>query len=229
MKYESEFIGKVIKSEREKNGWTQEKLAKKMGVSNKQISNYEHGYLIPPIENLQRLCELFGCELGYILGEEDYSDHTKLNTTICKKTGLSPEALDAIISLTGNAGLDLEFTRRKVINKLFTDKAFAIFIDRLCELDYYESNYNAITQDLEEKLGKELLDQALDVYSNPQIDPEHDTEYQSEHPDICKAILLLDEKISEMHDIRQSIDMARYHLNKAMELLIDDIYPKSSR
>ena len=48
MEYDFEQIGKSIKEERKKNGWTQEELGKMLCISGKQISNYEKGKLLPP-------------------------------------------------------------------------------------------------------------------------------------------------------------------------------------
>ena len=48
MRYDLEKIGKTIHQERDKLKWTQVKLGKKLGVSGKQISNYENGKLLPP-------------------------------------------------------------------------------------------------------------------------------------------------------------------------------------
>lgn len=39
MEYDFEQIGKSIKEERKKNGWTQEELGKMLCISGKQISN----------------------------------------------------------------------------------------------------------------------------------------------------------------------------------------------
>ena len=99
MKYNTEQIGKTIKSEREKKGWSQEKLGKKLHISGKQISIYEKGNL-PPLENLLALCDLFDCELGYLLGEDTYSKGTKIETEIYEKTGLLPETVKSLEYIT---------------------------------------------------------------------------------------------------------------------------------
>lgn len=226
MIYNTELIGTIIKKERKNKGWTQDKLAKKLNVSHKQVSNYETGALVPPLDNLFRLCELFECELGYLLGESDYSDKTKLETLFCSTTGFTREALQAIIYLTERTNKS-SGENKSVINNLITSSLFPNFIDRLTDVDHAISNYNSIWKTLEEKIGSDLLDDALTAYTDPSIDYLNDTEYQKEHPDVCNAISELDKSISKAHDISGSIDIARYHLNKAMESLVDNIYPHS--
>ena len=70
MKYSAEVTGKIIKKERDNRCWSQKTLGDKLGVSGKQISNYESGVLMPPMDILIEMCEVFDCELGYILNEE---------------------------------------------------------------------------------------------------------------------------------------------------------------
>lgn len=103
MKYSSEQIGEIIKKERKKRGWSQAKLGEKIGLSDKQISKYEKGESkpTPSVETLFKLCEVFDCELGYLLGEKSYSCGTKIDTDIVAITGLSLEAIRSIQKLTG--------------------------------------------------------------------------------------------------------------------------------
>ena len=41
---------------RKKNGWSQEELAEKMGLTRQTISQWETGASVPDVEELQRLC-----------------------------------------------------------------------------------------------------------------------------------------------------------------------------
>ena len=93
MKYSCELIGEKIKTERVRKGWSQEQLGDRIHLSNRQISKYEKGTTLPPLETLLDLCELFDCELGYLLGEEDYSEGTRADTFLPKELGLSLEAI----------------------------------------------------------------------------------------------------------------------------------------
>ena len=57
MIYNEVTIGKIIKQERKNKGWTQEYLGNKLNIVGKQISNYENGITIPPVEVLFKLCD----------------------------------------------------------------------------------------------------------------------------------------------------------------------------
>lgn len=118
MKYETELLGKTIRQERNKLNWTQKKLGDKIGVTGKQISNYEHGELLPPLDILEKMCKEFNCELGYLLGEEDYSEGTKLHTIIYDLYGLTPASLQAIKNITGNQGYISHSCLKKILRFL---------------------------------------------------------------------------------------------------------------
>ena len=70
MEYSAEVIGGNIKAERNKLGWTQKHLAEELDVVPKQISWYENGKLIPPMEKMLKLCEIFDCRLNDLIGEQ---------------------------------------------------------------------------------------------------------------------------------------------------------------
>ena len=142
MKYSSEQIGEIIKKERRKRGWSQAKLGEKIGLSDKQISKYEKGLSkpTPSVETLFKLCEIFDCELGYLLGEKGYSCGTKINTDIVATTGLSLEAIHSIQELTGV--IESVFFRsyetnkiRFIINNFFTSNSFFELFECLLHLD----------------------------------------------------------------------------------------------
>ena len=68
MQYDLQKIGRIIREERKKhNTWTQEKFGAMLGVTGKQVSNYENGKLLPPQDILLKMAELFNCEYGYLL------------------------------------------------------------------------------------------------------------------------------------------------------------------
>ena len=53
---------------------TQEELAEKMNVSRQTISKWELGSIMPEIEKLVELCEMFNCSVDQILrGSMDFS------------------------------------------------------------------------------------------------------------------------------------------------------------
>lgn len=87
-----EKIGKYIKFLREKNNLTQEELAKKVPVTRDAVSKWETGRIIPDIETLIILSNIFDVSIENLLsGEESnnavvnlYKDNIKLH----KKVGI---------------------------------------------------------------------------------------------------------------------------------------------
>lgn len=60
-------IGKFLAELRKERGLTQEKLAEKLGISNKTVSRWENGNYMPPVEMLMELSELYGVSINEIL------------------------------------------------------------------------------------------------------------------------------------------------------------------
>jgi len=62
MKYEN------IRSLRIDNGYTQKQIAEQLGVSQNTYSQYEIGVLNYPIEALEKLADIYGVSVDYLLG-----------------------------------------------------------------------------------------------------------------------------------------------------------------
>ena len=56
-------IGEKIKAARKQKGWTQTKLADKLGVSPEAVSKWERGAYLPEVYNEERLNDLLGLDL----------------------------------------------------------------------------------------------------------------------------------------------------------------------
>ena len=63
-------IGKKIKQLRTLKGIKQEELAKAINVSQKTISHYETGRVIPPVDVLKSLADYFGVTVDYFLTDK---------------------------------------------------------------------------------------------------------------------------------------------------------------
>lgn len=73
-------IGNRIKHLRETNGYTQKKLATKLGLKGETaIANYESGYSIPKDNVKLKMCEVFNCSLDYLMCKSD-EPKNKTNT-----------------------------------------------------------------------------------------------------------------------------------------------------
>ena len=63
------FADKLIEL-RKQNGWSQEELAEKLGVSRQSVSKWEGAQSVPDMARLLRLSELFGVTTDYLLKDD---------------------------------------------------------------------------------------------------------------------------------------------------------------
>lgn len=117
------------------------------------------------------MCEVFECELGFILNEESYADGTKLMTAINDKLGIDSASVNALTHITGiekscvNFGYESENNRR-ILNMFLSSSAFGHFFECLSDLDRMVEQRKNVWEDLESKYSKELLDQAFSYYNS---------------------------------------------------------------
>ena len=65
------ILAAKITEERKKNGWSQEELANRLGVSRQAVSKWECGKSDPSTSNLIALAALFGTTAEELLKEID--------------------------------------------------------------------------------------------------------------------------------------------------------------
>jgi len=87
-------IGIKIKKLRKNKRLSLETLAGKMHISRQTLSDCEKGTLKITAGDLMNLCNLLGCDYGYLLGYHDTLRHTA--TDVQKVTGLSELAIEKI-------------------------------------------------------------------------------------------------------------------------------------
>ena len=64
------ILADKIIEERKKNGWSQEELANKLGVSRRAVSKWESSGSIPDLQRILQISELFGVTTDYLLKDE---------------------------------------------------------------------------------------------------------------------------------------------------------------
>lgn len=73
---------------RKKNGWSQEELAEKMGVSRQSVSKWEGAQSVPDLKKILQLAELFGVTTDYLLKDsienEEYTQDDIADNNIRK-------------------------------------------------------------------------------------------------------------------------------------------------
>lgn len=147
-RYDPVAIGSRISEERKAIGWSMEAVATHIGTTRQSISKWENGQGEPTVYDFLRLCNLFDCDLGYLLCEEGYSCKTRKATDIKAATGLSD---DSITSLTGIAGSQkIGAVTLRFLNDLLDYSelpALAIAYEQLKDGAHKDQDYNIMDDD----------------------------------------------------------------------------------
>ena len=223
MRYDLEKIGKTIRQERNKLTWTQDKLGKILGVTGKQISNYENGKLLPPQDILLKMADLFNCEYGYLLGEESYKDGSKLTTAVCESLGLSSRSVESLRVAT-HKGLTRELeARQQAINSFFESHYFQGFIDCLVETVNISKDLKTRSDDVYEELrsryGEELVNRAT-IYCALS---DAISDFEAKEPKFQEISSEIESAIDASRNQEYALKVARYELREAFEVLIRNI------
>ena len=67
-------IAKNVKGLRKLEGWSQETLAEKLGVSRQAVSMYEQGVMSPKVSVLEKMATLFGVTVADLVYDEPVYD-----------------------------------------------------------------------------------------------------------------------------------------------------------
>ena len=101
----------IIKTLRERNGWTQEELGEKVGVKKSAVAKWENGR----VENLKRnmiesLSSIFGVTPSYLIGWDNGERNFHINlkflleyqekdiSSLCRETGISAERINGFLN-----------------------------------------------------------------------------------------------------------------------------------
>ncbi|OAS13941.1 helix-turn-helix domain-containing protein [Paenibacillus oryzisoli] len=74
-------FGEKLKSERTKQGWSQEELAEKLFVSRQSVSKWENGQNYPSIEIIIKISDLFGITIDELLKSDEELTKTVIKTS----------------------------------------------------------------------------------------------------------------------------------------------------
>lgn len=223
MMYDPEQIGKIIREERKKRGWTQDQLGKKLFISGKQVSNYEKGQPLPSMEVLLKMAALFNCEYGYLLGEESYKEGSKLNTAICQSLGLSGKAVDCLRTAT-QSGLTQELAeRQRAISRFFESPYLGEFFDCLVDAaavsNQLETYAASVYQKVVDRYGEERAEKAFMFFMSGVEIPVTDMD----DAEIQEAKKEYDDAFDKVQSGEYHLKVARYKLQETFELLIRNL------
>ncbi len=87
-------LGERLKKLREKFGYSQRTIAKRLKISPSVISGYESGEKSPSLEVLIAISDIYNCSTDYLLGKKMENQSVILDTR-----GLNDEEIKAIVAL----------------------------------------------------------------------------------------------------------------------------------
>ncbi|WP_185222572.1 helix-turn-helix domain-containing protein [Parageobacillus thermoglucosidasius] len=62
-------LGEKLKYLRKQHNWTQEQLAQHLNISRSQISKWENGELLPDVQSLEKLSNLYEVSIDFLIGK----------------------------------------------------------------------------------------------------------------------------------------------------------------
>ena len=65
------ILADKIIDERKKNGWSQEELADRLGVSRQSVSKWESAQSVPDLQRILEMSKIFGVSTDYLLKDEE--------------------------------------------------------------------------------------------------------------------------------------------------------------
>jgi transcriptional regulator with XRE-family HTH domain len=132
LKYNWKRIGSRIKAERLKldldKGRSQQAFLARVGFSSNSralLSKWENGETVPDLDTLLKMCDIFNCEVGYLLCE--YDTKTREATDIEAVTGLTEMNIQKLKDFNNNIH-GVTKHHMKVINSFIENDRFENFI-----------------------------------------------------------------------------------------------------
>lgn len=93
---------------RKKNGWSQEELAEKVGVSRQAISKWESAQSVPDLDKILRMSEIFGVTTDFLLKDElETEEYTGSTAEDSPLRSVSMEEANAYLSFKRSAAVKI--------------------------------------------------------------------------------------------------------------------------
>ena len=106
------ILAEKITEERKKNGWSQEELAERLGVSRQAVSKWESAGAVPDLQRILQMSELFGVSTDYLLKDEMEKENTTGGNEYLEASG---EPLKKVSMEEANSFLAMKRKSSKVI------------------------------------------------------------------------------------------------------------------
>lgn len=137
------IIGERLRACRQGMQANQTKIAELLGVQRQIISYYESGARKPNLEDIQKLADLYGVTVDYLLGRTDVATPNIEIQAICDYTGLSEQAVEALNELKDLCSLPqtvcalLEDEYSKYLSELYSDNYARLYYGVLGRIDSF--------------------------------------------------------------------------------------------
>ncbi|HJF30800.1 MAG TPA: helix-turn-helix domain-containing protein [Sporosarcina psychrophila] len=105
-------LGFHLKKEREKRNWSQVEVAKKVGITNAVLSNYERDYRDPDTETLKKLADLYNVSTDFLLGRTENSSPMNKDEEAFQKAISDPDLKRWYSELPNSDEEDLQKLRK---------------------------------------------------------------------------------------------------------------------
>ena len=229
MRYDTNVIRKMIKEERTKHKMTQAELGRALGITSKQVSNYENRDVLPPLDILLKMCDIFGCELGRLLGEQDYSEGTRLRTEIHEATGLSNKSMDSVLSILSpqedsfDEGALLPYYRT-IMNSFLSSPVFRELIECLFQAYFDYHSFDTSMEYIKDRFGERAIKWGINEYTeNPDCLEDQEKDVYTE--DQRMMISLIGNAYEKRSNLGYRMRISRYEAMESFLRLFDDMYP----
>lgn len=135
MLYSWHIIGERIRQNRKEKGISQEQLAEYLEmaiqkpIKRQTIAGWENGKPIKKMEQLTALCDIFDCDMAYLLCECD--SKRVVSQHVAPALGLSEKALDNLITANKNNNPYVD-----ILTSLLEDESILNFFSKCITADY---------------------------------------------------------------------------------------------
>lgn len=143
----SEFSDKLFNLRKERK-LTQQFMADELNICRDKYSQWERGLRVPSVDEAKKLCEILGCDMGYLMGE--HPDYYYATQDIRRETGLSAAAVNYLIRTKGNSKLTAVIDTLLIRPALIVSICDAVFGSR--------DDYSRSDDDMSLLLYKRLLE-----------------------------------------------------------------------
>ena len=90
-------LGTRLKEARKTKGYTQQRVAKIIGISRPSISSYERNAVDPPLPILRSLADLYGVSVDYLLDMDKKEDDRRRMLSRLRDAGTAIEDVERLL------------------------------------------------------------------------------------------------------------------------------------